>query len=166
MMFVSKTELDSSVKMLKDYKEQGIIPDNDPEKLWRAKKGTIELIGLIITKSTVFCSLGTTRGLLPYLCSHGCGDPPWNGRKDTTVVTREFIRAGQRDDRSRHAATRRWRSFVSSQFSMCCSNPPHSDMKRICVYLFLWLASQIDDDASVLAVGQSKLQYYVQLRQP
>lgn len=37
-MAVTQDELDKSLKMLKDYEQTGVIPDNDPEKLWRAKK--------------------------------------------------------------------------------------------------------------------------------
>lgn len=43
-MFVSENELNQSVKMLKDYAETGVIPNNDPEALWRAKKVTDAII--------------------------------------------------------------------------------------------------------------------------
>jgi sideroflexin-5 len=43
-MFVSEDELNNSVKMLKDYEQTGIIPNNDPETLWRAKKVTGAII--------------------------------------------------------------------------------------------------------------------------
>eukprot|EP01122_Echinamoeba_exundans_P013161 TRINITY_DN5701_c0_g1_i1.p1 TRINITY_DN5701_c0_g1~~TRINITY_DN5701_c0_g1_i1.p1 ORF type:complete len:357 (-),score=77.77 TRINITY_DN5701_c0_g1_i1:111-1115(-) len=44
LMFVSEEELNNSVKMLKDYEQTGVIPNNDPETLWRAKKVTGAII--------------------------------------------------------------------------------------------------------------------------
>jgi hypothetical protein len=56
-MFVTQAELDSSIKMLKNYEETGVIPNNDPETLWRAKQGNV----LFVTITQQFDYLKLTR---------------------------------------------------------------------------------------------------------